>query len=82
MLLLAAASALMVHPAPAMHPGPNPHSAEQRPGSLIAEATATVRILSGVRITAASQPPEAQVETVKLPAADGRFEVSRLIQFQ
>jgi hypothetical protein len=82
MLLLAAASIVMAYSGPPVHSGPADHSAGRRPGSLIAEATATVRIISGARITATAQPADAQVETVRLPGADGQPRESRLIEFQ
>jgi len=82
MLLLAVASIFVAYRAQPAHPGPNYHSAEHRPARLIAEATATVRIVSGARITATTQPPDAQVHTVQLPGADGLPRVSRIVEFQ
>ena len=82
MLVLTVASIVVTYPVPPAHPGPNHHSAEHRPASLIAEATATVRVVSGVRITATTQPADAQVQTVQLPGADGHPRVSRIVEFQ
>jgi hypothetical protein len=82
MLLLAVASIVVAYSAPPARPGPNYHSAERRPASLVAEATATVRVVSGARITATDQPANAQVQTVQLPGADGHPRVSRIVQFQ
>ena len=82
MLLLAAASIVMAYSGPPVHSGAANRSAGRRPGSLIAEATATVRIVSGARITATARPADAQVETVRLPGADGQSRESRLIEFQ
>jgi hypothetical protein len=82
MLLLAAASIVMAYSGPPAHAQHDGHSGNQRPGSLIAEATATVRIISGARITATTQPADAQVQTVQLPGADGQPRESRLVEFQ
>jgi hypothetical protein len=82
MLLVAAASIVMAHSGPSAHAQHDGRSGSQRPGSLIAEATATVRIVSGARITATAQPADAQVQTVQLPGADGQPRESRLIEFQ
>ena len=82
MLLLAAASIVMAYSGPPAHAQHDGHSGNQRPASLIAEATATVRIVSGVRITATAQPADAQVQTVQLPGADGQPRELRLVEFQ
>jgi hypothetical protein len=82
MLLLAVASIVVAYSAPPARPGPNYHWAERRPASLVAEATATVRVVSGARITATAQPADAQVQTVQLPGADGHPRVSRIVEFQ
>ena len=82
MLLLAAATIAMIQPSPPPRPGPNYHSAGRRPGSLIAEATATVRIVRGARITATSHIADARVETVNLAGSDGRLQPARLVEFE
>jgi hypothetical protein len=79
MLLLAAAAIALAHPS---HPASNYHSDGHRPGSLIAEATATVRIVSGVRITATGRPAGARLDTIPLPAADGQSHLARLVEFE
>ena len=82
MLLLAAASIVMASSGPSAHSGPDHHFAGRRSGGLSAVATASVRIVSGARITAAAQPTDAQVQIVRLPGADGQPRESRLIEFQ
>jgi len=79
MLLLAAAAIAMAHPG---HPGPNYHSDGRRPGSLVAEATATVRIVSGARINATSRPVGARLETIELPRSGGQTHLANLIEFE
>ncbi|HEU5068659.1 MAG TPA: hypothetical protein VFT61_10810 [Sphingomicrobium sp.] len=79
MLLLAAAAMSMALPG---HPGSNYRSDGRRSGSLIAEATATVRIVSGVRINATSKPTGAQLETIQLPRSDGQARLANLVEFE
>ena len=49
---------------------------------LVRQATATVRIVSGARITAAQMPPDALVTTTEIRGADGSTSPARLIEFQ
>jgi len=79
MLFLAAAAIAMAHPG---HPAPNYHSDGHRPGSLIAEATATVRIVSGARISATSRPVGARLETIELARSDGQAQLAKLVEFE
>ena len=82
MLLLLAAASVVVQAGPQAHPDPNYHSGGHRPGSLTAEATATVRILSGARIAAASGLVDAHIQTVHLTTNDGQTRIARLVEFE
>ena len=81
MLFLAAAVIAFMRPDAPLRPGTD-HSAGHRTGSLIAEATATVRIMRGARITAASRPADAHLETVNLVGSDGQTRPARLVEFE
>ena len=49
---------------------------------LLRQATASVRILSGARITATETPVEALVKMTELENSDGSRSTARLIEFQ
>lgn len=55
-----------------------PTSSVRRP---VVQATASVRILSGVRVEAASMPQDALVRLVPLESADGSRRQARLVEF-
>jgi len=49
---------------------------------LFRQATASIRVISGARITANEMPPEALVKTTEVKNSDGVKSVVRLIEFQ
>lgn len=55
-----------------------PTSSARRP---VVQATATVRILSGIRVEAASTPQDALVRLVSLESADGSPRQAKLVEF-
>lgn len=73
MVLLALA---LIAAPPSGAPAP-PH----RPTSAIQQASATVRIISGERITADHMPEAAIVTDTKIRAADGSETPARLVEF-
>jgi len=72
----AAISAGLVQPAPPARPEPsNPHS-------IVAEqATATVRIVAGVRITPGKRPETAMTTETKVRGPEGGLIPARLTEF-
>jgi len=55
-----------------------PTSSARRP---VVQATATVRILSGIRVEAASTPQDAIVRLVSQESADGSRRQAKLVEF-
>ena len=49
--------------------------------SVVEQARATVRIVSGARVTAERIPPDAIVRETKVRSADGSQTTSRLVEF-
>ena len=48
---------------------------------VVRQATASVRIVSGVRVESANIPADALVRNVRIQAADGSRQDSRLVEF-
>lgn len=55
-----------------------PTSSARRP---VVQATATVRILSGIRVEAGSTPQDAIIRLVSLESADGSPRQAKLVEF-